>query len=107
MLKLLILLSSDASLYRDTFDMMHRYPWSQYRPISIIINRNKYYLRGSSHRDLLLTLQSGNQGVNKVQISISSMHYSVTIMDVCDRDTYHSISVTHHCIMSRYLSVLQ
>ena len=34
MLELLILLSSDISLYRDTFDMMHRYTWSLYHPIS-------------------------------------------------------------------------
>ena len=34
MLELLILLSSDISPYRDTFDMIHRYTWSLYRPIS-------------------------------------------------------------------------
>ena len=36
MLELLILLSSDISLYCNTFDMMHRYTWSLYRPISTI-----------------------------------------------------------------------
>ena len=34
MLELLILLSSDISPYCDTFDMMHQYTWSLYRPIS-------------------------------------------------------------------------
>ena len=34
MLELLILLISDISPYRDTFDMIHRYTWSLYRPIS-------------------------------------------------------------------------
>ena len=34
MFKLLILLSSDASLYLDTYTMMHRYSWSLYHPIS-------------------------------------------------------------------------
>ena len=34
MLKPLILLSSDASLYHNTFNMMHRYSWSLYHPIS-------------------------------------------------------------------------
>ena len=34
MLELLIPLSSDISPYRDTFDMMHRYTWSLYHPIS-------------------------------------------------------------------------
>ena len=33
MLKPLILLSSDASLYPDTFDMMHRYSWSLYAKV--------------------------------------------------------------------------
>ena len=32
--ELLILLSSDVSPYCDTFDMMHRYSWSLYYPIS-------------------------------------------------------------------------
>ena len=35
MLKPLIFLSSDASLYRDSFDMMHWYSWTLYRFISI------------------------------------------------------------------------
>ena len=36
MLKLLILLRSDALLHRDTFDMMHQYSWSLYHHISIM-----------------------------------------------------------------------
>ena len=36
MLELLILLSSDVSLYRDTFEMMYQYSWSLYSPISTI-----------------------------------------------------------------------
>ena len=35
MLRLLILLSSDASLYSDAIDMMYRYSRSLYHPISI------------------------------------------------------------------------
>ena len=35
MLRLLILLSSEASLYHDTFDMTSQYCRSLYRPISI------------------------------------------------------------------------
>ena len=36
-LELLILLSSDISLYHDNFDMIHWYPWSLYCSISIKI----------------------------------------------------------------------
>ena len=36
MLELLIFLSSDISPYRDTFDMIHRYTWSLYCPISSV-----------------------------------------------------------------------
>ena len=36
-LELLILLSSDISLYHDTFDMMHWYSWSLYHPICMCV----------------------------------------------------------------------
>ena len=49
MLELLILLSSDISPYRDTFDMIHRYTWSLYRPISTIRPTEKLLTLKNSH----------------------------------------------------------
>ena len=42
---MLILLSSDALSYCDTFDMMQRYSWSLYRPISKAMWCKMYKIR--------------------------------------------------------------
>ena len=54
MLELLILLNSDILLYRDTFDMIHQYTWSLYRPISSMLSLGRILISNLVVANLLM-----------------------------------------------------
>ena len=101
MLELLILLSSDISPYRDTFDMIHRYTWSLYRPISRGVMGHFTGQRAWMSIEDIFNKQSGvivGEYCNElISLQGDQKEYMdhVTVLYVCDGTTTHKCYCAH------------